>query len=48
MAGEDQAAAAALKGWKVYFNTVTITGRRNVGNLQRDFGLITPIYKIEK
>ena len=41
MAGEDQAAAAALKGWKVYFNTVTITGRRNVGNLQGDFGLIT-------
>ena len=30
MAGENQAAAAALKGWQVYFNSVTIAGRRNV------------------
>lgn len=30
MAGEGDAAAAALKGWQVYFNTVTISGRRNV------------------
>ena len=28
--GENQAAAAALRGWRVYFNTVTIAGRRNV------------------
>ena len=28
--GGDPAAAAALRGWQVYFNTVTIAGRRNV------------------
>ena len=43
MAGEDQAAAAALKGWKVYFNTITITGRRNVGDLHGDLSLIAKL-----
>jgi len=35
MAGENQAVAAALKGWKAYFNNVTVAGRRNVSNLCR-------------
>ncbi len=26
----DPAAVAALKGWQVYLNTVTVAGRRNV------------------
>ena len=30
MAVENQAEVAALRGWQVYFNTLTIAGRRNV------------------
>ncbi|CAI8058266.1 hypothetical protein GBAR_LOCUS31674 [Geodia barretti] len=30
MAAENAAEVAALRGWKVYFNTVTIAGRRNL------------------
>ena len=30
MASENAAEVAALRGWKVYFNTLTIPGRRNV------------------
>ena len=33
MAGENAAEVAALRGWKVYFNTLTIPGRRNVSLL---------------
>ena len=32
MAAENAAEVAALRGWKVYFNTLTIAGRRNVGD----------------
>ena len=34
MAAENAAEVAALRGWKVYFNTVTIAGRRNVSGSQ--------------
>ena len=30
MASENAAEIAALRGWRVYFNTLTIPGRRNV------------------
>ena len=32
MAGENAAEVAALKGWQIYFNTITTAGRRNVRN----------------
>ena len=34
MAAENAAEVAALRGWKVYFNTLTIAGRRNVSGSQ--------------
>lgn len=30
MAAENAAEVAALRGWRVYFNTITLAGRRNV------------------
>ena len=40
-AAENTAEVAALRGWRVYFNTLTIAGRRNVSDTRTPSGSST-------